>query len=126
MKIKADISVGELIDKISILEIKLEKISDPEKNKNIQIELNLLESFYKKIKNNELDEIKDKLKNTNFKLWNIKDEIRECEKNKDFGDNFVELARSVYITNDQRFDLKNSINELFSSEIKEVKSYESY
>jgi len=115
-----------LIDKISILEIKLEKISDPEKNKNIQIELNLLESFYKKIKNNELDEIKDKLKNTNFKLWNIEDEIRACEKNKDFGDNFVELARSVYITNDQRFDLKNSINELFSSEIKEVKSYESY
>lgn len=126
MKIKADISVGELIDKISILEIKLEKISDPEKNKNIQIELDLLESFYKKIKNNELDEIKDKLKNTNLKLWNIEDEIRACEKNKDFGDNFIKLARSVYITNDQRFELKNSINELFSSEIKEVKSYESY
>ena len=126
MKIKADISVGELIDKISILEIKLEKISDPEKNNNIKIELDLLESFYKKIKNNELDEIKDKLKNTNLKLWHIEDEIRACEKNKDFGDNFIELARSVYITNDQRFDLKNSINELFSSEIKEVKSYESY
>ena len=126
MKIKADISVGELIDKISILEIKLEKISNPEKNKNIQIELDLLVSFYKKIKNNELDEIKDKLKNTNLKLWNIEDEIRACEKNKDFGDNFIKLARSVYITNDQRFELKNSINELFSSEIKEVKSYESY
>lgn len=126
MKIKADISVGELIDKISILEIKLEKISDPEKNKNIQIELDLLETFYKKIENNELDEIKDKLKNTNLKLWNIEDEIRACEKNKDFGDNFIKLARSVYITNDQRFELKNSINELFSSEIKEVKSYESY
>ena len=126
MKIKADISVGELIDKISILEIKLEKISDPEKNNNIKIELDLLESFYKKIKNNELDEIKDKLKNTNLKLWHVEDEIRACEKNKDFGDNFIELARSVYITNDQRFDLKNSINELFSSEIKEVKSYESY
>lgn len=126
MKIKADISVGELIDKISILEIKLEKISDPEKNKNIQIELDLLESYYKKIKNNELDEIKDKLKNTNLKLWNIEDEIRACERNKDFGDNFIKLARSVYITNDQRFELKNSINELFSSEIKEVKSYESY
>ena len=126
MEINASISVGELIDKITILEIKLQKIKDPKKLENINIELDTLNQHFTEIKNENLSQLKNNLKEVNLKLWQIEDDIRVCEKNQSFDRNFIELARSVYITNDQRFEIKNSINELFSSEIKEVKSYEQY
>ncbi len=126
MEINASISVGELIDKITILEIKLQKIKDPKKLENINIELDTLNQHFTEIKNENLSQLKNNLKEVNLKLWQIEDDIRVCEKNQNFDKNFIELARSVYITNDQRFEIKNSINELFSSEIKEVKSYEQY
>jgi hypothetical protein len=126
MEIKAAISVGELVDKITILEIKTKKIKDQNKLKNVKTELNILNDYFEQIKNDELAKLKNDLKNVNMKLWQIEDDIRICEKNQNFDQNFIELARSVYITNDLRFDIKNSINQLFSSEIKEVKSYESY
>jgi len=126
MEIRASISVGELVDKISILEIKLNKIKNPEKLKNIKNELDVLNEYFVKIENDQLNQLKNKLKDTNLKLWQIEDDIRVCEKNQDFSSSFINLARSVYITNDERFELKNSINEIYSSVIKEVKSYEGY
>lgn len=126
MEVRASISVGELVDKITILEIKLDKINNPKKLEDIKTELNILNKYFLEIKNIELSELKNKLKSTNLKLWQIEDDIRLCEKNQVFDEDFINLARSVYITNDKRFELKNSINELFSSEIKEVKSYEDY
>lgn len=126
MEVKASISVGELVDKITILEIKLVKINNPKKLEDVKNELNALNKDFLEIQNIELTKLKNKLKSTNLKLWQIEDDIRLCEKNKFFGEEFISLARSVYITNDKRFKLKNSINELFSSEIKEVKSYEDY
>ena len=126
MEVKASISVGELVDKITILEIKLEKINNPKKLEDVKNELNILNKYYLEIENTELTKLKNKLKSTNLKLWHIEDDIRLCEKNQVFDEDFINLARSVYITNDKRFELKNSINELFSSEIKEVKSYEDY
>lgn len=126
MEIRASISVGELVDKITILEIKLNKIKNPEKLQNIKNELDVLNEYFVKIENDQLNQLKNKLKDTNLKLWQIEDDIRVCEKNKDFSSSFINLARSVYITNDERFELKNSINEIYSSVIKEVKSYEGY
>lgn len=126
MEIRASISVGELVDKITILEIKLNKIKNPEKLQNIKNELNVLNEYFVKIENDQLNQLKNKLKDTNSKLWQIEDDIRVCEKNQDFSTSFINLARSVYITNDERFELKNSINEIYSSVIKEVKSYEGY
>ena len=126
MEIKASISVGELVDKITILEIKLSKIKNHDKLKNIKNELDVLNEYFLKIDNDQLTKLKNKLKDTNLRLWNIEDDIRVCEKNQDFNSNFINLARSVYITNDERFELKNSINEIYSSVIKEVKSYEGY
>lgn len=126
MEIKASISVGELVDKITILEIKLDKIKNTDKLENIKNELNILQKYFDEIQNNDLIGLKSKLKDTNLKLWQIEDDIRVCEKNNKFDEDFIQLARSVYITNDKRFEIKNSINQLFSSEIKEVKSYESY
>ena len=126
MEVRASISVGELVDKITILEIKLEKINNPKKVEDVKNELNILNKYYLEIENIELTKLKNKLKSTNLKLWQIEDDIRLCEKNQVFDEDFINLARSVYITNDKRFELKNSINELFSSEIKEVKSYEDY
>ena len=126
MEIRASISVGELVDKITILEIKLNKIKNPEKLQNIKNELKVLNEYFVKIENDQLNQLKNKLKDTNLKLWQIEDDIRVCEKNQDFSSSFINLARSVYITNDERFELKNSINEIYSSVIKEVKSYEGY
>lgn len=126
MEIKASISVGELVDKITILEIKLDKIKNTDKLENIKNELNILQKYFDEIQNNDLIGLKSNLKDTNLKLWQIEDDIRVCEKNNKFDEDFIQLARSVYITNDKRFEIKNSINQLFSSEIKEVKSYESY
>ena len=129
MEIQINISVGELIDKITILQIKKEKITNLEKVKKVSYELQLLENSlnsFEKSKKNELENLMIELKKINQKLWKIEDDIRFLEKNKKFDDNFIELARSVYITNDERFEIKNKINRLFSSDIEEVKSYEKY
>ena len=129
MEIQINISVGELIDKITILQIKKEKIKDLEKVKIVSHELELLENSInslEKSKKNELENLMTELKKINQKLWIIEDDIRLLEKNKKFDDDFIELARSVYITNDKRFEIKNKINRLFSSNIEEVKSYEEY
>ena len=127
-KILSEISAGELLDKISILEIKLDKI----KNKNSQEEINKEYKLLKETQNSkiEMNEKTQKLfkeiKEVNLKLWNIEDKIRICEKNKDFGKDFIELARAVYLTNDARAKIKSQINELLGSNIKEVKQYVDY
>jgi len=127
-KIFAEISVGELLDKISILEIKQKKLKDSEKIKIVTKEL---ESLKNTLKNDVslTDEIKslyNDLKNINSKLWDIEDRKRDCERNKNFGEKFIELARSVYIENDNRAKIKNKINQLSGSNIAEVKSYDKY
>ena len=127
-KIFAEISVGELLDKISILEIKQKNLKDTEKTKIVSKEL---ESLNNTLKNDVsiTDEIKslyNDLKAINLKLWDIEDGKRECERNKDFGEKFIELARSVYIENDNRAKIKNKINQLSGSNISEVKSYDKY
>ena len=127
MNINIPVSLGELIDKITILEIKQDKIKDSEKNKNITFELNLLNDKLNSFpSNNELVDLKNKLKEVNTELWDIEDQIRICEKRNNFDREFINLARNVYITNDKRFEIKNKINKKFSSDIQEVKSYEKY
>ena len=127
-KILSEISAGELLDKISILEIKLQKIQDKNNLDEIKKEYNILI----KIQNSSI-EFTDKIKNlfkeikeVNINLWEIEDKIRICEKNKDFGKNFIELARQVYFNNDKRAKIKLEINEILGSNIKEVKQYASY
>jgi|TARA_B100000959_G_C14527597_1_gene438108 hypothetical protein len=128
MKILSEISAGELLDKISILEIKLENVKDENNKKEIKKEYDIL----KKSKNSSIelnDEIKDlfqSLKNVNIQMWNIEDKIRICEKNKDFGKNFVELARGVYFNNDKRSRIKLQINKILKSNIREIKQYVNY
>jgi|TARA_Y100000741_G_scaffold344826_1_gene309754 hypothetical protein len=128
MKVNIPVSLGELLDKISILEIKNEKILNESKLKNIKKELiglrNVLEEL--NINLSEIDDLYKDLFKINLTLWEIEDSIRILEKNEDFGKQFVELARSVYITNDKRFEVKNEINKLFNSEYVEEKSYEDY
>ena len=127
-KILSEISTGELIDKISILEIKLEKI----KNKASQDEINKEYNILKEVKNSSI-EMTEKLKTllkeikeVNLNLWNIEDKLRICEKNKDFGQTFIELARGVYLNNDKRSKIKSKINEVSGSNIKEIKQYVDY
>ena len=127
-KILVEVSPGELLDKISILEIKLDKIKDNTRLKEIDKEHKILK---KSLKNNieyniSLKKLCDKLKATNLKLWNIEDQVRICEKNKDFGEKFIELTRGVYFTNDQRSKIKSEINKLLKSNIQEVKEYVKY
>ena len=129
MEIQINISVGELIDKITILQIKKDKITNLEKVEKVSYELELLENSLNSFKTGETEELKklmNDLKIINEKLWGIEDDIRLLEKNKKFESEFIELARSVYITNDERFEVKNKINKLFSSNVEEVKSYEEY
>lgn len=128
MNLTIKVSVGELVDKISILQIKKEKIENKEKVKSINYELNYLNIYFNELleENSELNTLFSKLKCVNFALWEIEDKIRILENNKIFNDEFIKLARSVYKTNDQRFEIKNQINQLFNSEIIEVKSYEKY
>ena len=131
MNINIPISVGELVDKITILEIKSIMINDEAKLSEVKNENNQLTKYFKKISDpsfskSELFALKADLYQTNLNLWRIEDNIRKCERNKDFGEEFVRLARSVYQANDMRFNLKNNINQLTNSDIKEVKSYESY
>ena len=124
-KILTEISAGELLDKISILEIKLENIKDKEKLAEINKEYKSLEETKKlniEITNN-LQKLTDQLKKINLKLWDIEEEKRICEKNSDFGEKFIQLSRNVYLNNDKRAKIKSDINKLLGSNIKEVKSY---
>ena len=125
-KILAEISAGELIDKITILEIKKEKISNKEKLVEINKELISLNETLKKSINDEskILSLKNDLKNINLKLWDIEDGKRSAEKNNKFDAKFIELARSVYKFNDERAKIKLAINNALGSNIKEVKSYE--
>ncbi len=127
-KILVEVSVGELLDKISILEIKKEKISDPESLKIINSEyLVLKEQLKKNIKtNSEVDRLFDSLKEINLKLWLIEDDKRMCEKNSDFGEKFIKLSRDVHFLNDKRAKIKLEINNHTGSKIKEVKQYTNY
>ena len=127
-KILTEISAGELLDKISILEIKLVKINDKESLLEINKEYNSLKetqnSNIKLTKN--LENLIKELKEVNLKLWDIEDNKRICEKNKDFGKVFVDLSRNVYLNNDKRAQIKSGINKLLGSNIKEVKQYVNY
>ena len=126
--ILVEVSVGELLDKISILEIKKEKIKDAEKLKFINFEYSLLnEQLKNNIKSEEkLNNLFNSLKEVNTKLWIIEDKKRLCEKNTDFGENFIRLSRDVHILNDKRASIKLEINNLTGSKIKEIKEYTSY
>ena len=127
-KILVEISVGELLDKISILEIKKEKISDLESLKIINSEyLVLKEQLKKNIKtNSEVDRLFDSLKEINSKLWLIEDDKRMCEKNSDFGEKFIKLSRDIHFLNDGRSKIKLEINNHTGSKIKEIKEYTTY
>ena len=127
-KILVEVSVGELLDKISILEIKKDKIKNPEKLKYILDELSILKDELKKnIKSDaKLDELYQSLKIINARLWVIEDDKRKCEKEKDFTENFIKLSRDVHILNDDRAKIKLKINERTGSKIKEIKEYTSY
>ena len=125
-KIFAEISAGELIDKITILEIKKAKITNKDKLIEIEKELLSLNDTMKKFipDNSEISKFKNSLKNINLKLWDIEDGKRSAERNNNFGKEFVELARKVYKFNDERAKIKLAINNALGSNIKEVKSYE--
>ena len=127
-KIVVEVSVGELLDKISILEIKKEKIKDPEKLRFINNEHDVLkDQFLKNVKSDEkLDTLFKFLKEINNKLWVIEDDKRLCEKNSDFGDEFIKLSRDVHFLNDERAKIKLEINNHTGSKIKEIKEYTSY
>ena len=127
-KILSEISPGELLDKISILEIKMEKVKDKNSLEEIKKEYKIL----KEIQTSSIEtagKIKDlfqSVKNVNVKLWNTEDKLRICEKNKDFDKNFIELARGVYFANDERAELKSKINKILKSNIREIKQYDNY
>ena len=127
-KIIVEVSIGELFDKISILEIKQEKIKDPEKLKFINNEHSILKDQLKKnIKSEDkLNSLYQSLKEINAKLWVIEDDKRQCEKDKDFGEKFIKLSRDVHFLNDDRAKIKLEINEHTGSKIKEIKEYTSY
>ena len=126
---KVDVSNGELIDKLTILELKLSNISDVQKLTNIQKEHDELNPLVGQLFDSHGEELKNlykQLAEINSELWTIEDDIRECERNKDFGSDFVSLARAVYFTNDKRSEIKKSINLVTGSGFVEEKSYEDY
>ena len=127
-KIIVEVSIGELLDKISILEIKQEKIKDPEKLKFINNEHSILEDQFKKsVKSDDkLNNLYQSLKEINAKLWVIEDDKRQCEKDKDFGEKFIKLSRDVHFLNDDRAKIKLEMNNHTGSSIKEIKEYTSY
>ena len=127
-KILTEISAGELLDKLSILEIKLNKINNPALLKEIKKEYNIVNETKKKNINssNEINVLYIELKKINEQLWEIEDEIRSCEKNSDFKDKFIQLARDVYFSNDKRGKIKSEINKILGSNIQEVKQYTQY
>ncbi|MFY0603009.1 MAG: hypothetical protein JXQ93_03600 [Flavobacteriaceae bacterium] len=128
---KIEVSNGEIIDKYTILEIKLSEIKDAKKLINIRNEHNVLtpvvESIYNAVKDeSHLKKLQNDLLEVNKKLWKIEDDIRECERANDFGQTFIDLARAVYYTNDDRSDVKKEINTYTGSDLVEEKSYEDY
>ena len=127
-KILVEVSVGELLDKISILEIKQEKIKDTEKLKFIDDEHTILkDQLNNNIKSDQkLNELFETLKKINAKLWIIEDDKRQCEKDKDFTEKFIKLSRDVHFLNDERAKIKLEINNLTGSKIKEIKEYTNY
>ena len=127
-KIIVEVSIGELLDKISILEIKQEKIKDPEKLKFINNEHSILkDQLEKNIKSDvNLNKLYQSLKEINAKLWVIEDDKRQCEKDKDFGEKFIKLSRDVHFLNDDRAKVKLKINNHTGSVIKEIKEYTNY
>tara|TARA_B100000963_G_scaffold84021_1_gene71599 strand:+ start:279 stop:668 length:390 start_codon:yes stop_codon:yes gene_type:complete len=127
-KILVEVSVGELLDKISILEIKSEKIKDPEKLNYIKDEYKILkDQLNKNIKNyNEIESLYKSLKEINSKLWVIEDDKRLCENNSEFGEKFIKLSRDVHFLNDDRARLKLEINNKTGSKIREIKEYTKY
>ena len=127
-KILVEVSVGELLDKISILEIKKDKIKDPEKLEYIRDELSSLKEEYKNnIKSDKkIEQLYQSLKIINSRLWTIEDDKRKCEKEKDFTENFIKLSRDVHILNDDRAKIKLEINNHTGSKIREIKEYTSY
>jgi hypothetical protein len=127
-KIIVEVSVGELLDKISILEIKQDKIKDSEKLSFINNEHSILKNQFKKNINSDekLEKLFQDLKDINAKLWVIEDDKRDCEKNKDFGEKFIKLSRDVHFLNDDRAKIKLEINNHTGSAIKEIKEYTSY
>ena len=127
-KILVEVSVGELLDKISILEIKKKKIKDLEKLKFINDEYNILkDQLNKNVKSNEkLEKLFQSLKEINARLWVIEDAKRLCEKNSDFGDKFIKLSRDIHFLNDDRSKIKLEINNHTGSKIKEIKEYTKY
>ncbi|MBE0583473.1 MAG: hypothetical protein IH612_06865 [Desulfofustis sp.] len=128
MSVTIPVSWGELLDKITILRIKKERIVDSGKRDNVLRELSVLEAAWQGRKDSvgELDELAELLRSVNQALWDIEDEIRDCERRGDFGDRFIELARQVYLTNDRRADLKYRVNRLLGSDIVEEKAYHAY
>lgn len=126
---KVEVSNGELMDKLSILELKLKNIADSKKLKNVNMEYNELNPLVQQLFKTHNPAIKvlfQKLAEINAKLWIIEDEIRQCERDKSFGEKFIKLARDVYFTNDVRSDIKKEINILTNSGVIEEKSYEDY
>ncbi len=131
MKLTIPVSAGELVDKLTILEIKSVKIKDKNKLASVKFEIDLLSKQYNSLKlksstRKQLNVLKKKLLKVNTSLWIIEDSIRKLELKQDFGKNFISRARSVYITNDKRFKLKNEINTLLGSAVNEVKDYKKY
>ena len=127
MLINTPISLGELVDKISILIIKQKNITDETKLDHVKKELDFLQkTLMNYVQQEEINNYLENLIIINSKLWNIEDDIRECERKKLFDQTFIDLARRVYFTNDERAKVKNDINKTFGSELVEVKSYEEY
>ena len=128
MSIMAPISAGELVDKITILRNKADRIGDPAKEANVRKELAMLEAIAEGAlpKTPEIDRLTAELAEVNIALWDIEDGKRDCERRGDFGDRFVQLARSVYVENDRRAAIKRAINEAAGSDIVEEKSYKPY
>lgn len=128
MTIKVELSYGEMLDKITILQIKSERMTDAAKVANVNKELNLLNDLWKTDEKSSVDIAKEiaELKKINEALWDIEDDIRDKERAKEFDEKFIELARAVYVTNDQRANVKRVINEKLGSELVEEKSYADY
>ncbi|MBC7427999.1 MAG: hypothetical protein H7336_05265 [Bacteriovorax sp.] len=126
MNINCEISLGELVDKISILKIKSQKITDTVKLEHVKKEEKSLTETLASLKLDKIEHHLDQMIEVNLKLWKIEDDIRDLEREKNFGEEFIKLARAVYITNDERFKRKNTINTTYKSGFIEVKSYQDY
>jgi hypothetical protein len=124
--VKIDVSPGELLDRLTIFEIKLERIKAPEKRRNLALEYEALLQARAGLKDQQLDALVAELKEVNATLWQIEDELRDHERRSEFGPAFVELARSVYFNNDRRSAIKRRINEQLGSALTEEKTYPSY